>query len=345
MSISSSHGSALPHPLNHGHKHNVQLYVDDRHLVDVMGRYIGRSLAAGERGVVVATPKHRDGLTQQLVQQGFDLEGLTRQGRYTEFDAADTLSLFMAGGHIDDQHFHAGAQALLDEINRSGEDGPPGTRTCLFGEAVGLLWAAGKPEDALRFETLWNRVAEGEPISVLCAYPIMGFYSENDIEMFLRICSEHLQVSLSDKAHSDIALRANFKLRQDHPREDLTFHEAQLRFQQLVDAVKERSVFMIDTEGKISTWNTGAESIHGYAANEVIGRHISFLDEEENRSHETFKSKLATAVKRGSFVDECWRTRKDGSRFFATITITPARNESGDLIGYAETTRLSRTIH
>jgi PAS domain S-box-containing protein len=325
-------------PFAHVQEHSVQLYVDDCRLVNVISKYIGRALATGERGVVVATANHRDALSQQLCTQGFDLESLTREGLYMTFDAADTLNLFMANGHIDDQLFYTGAQTLLEQINQPSKRVP--TRTYVFGEAVALLWAAGKPEDAIRFETLWNRVVNGQPVSTLCAYPIMGFYSESDIEMFLRVCSEHWEVSLSEESYSDIARLS----RTGHQRfqEDLIAHEAELRFKQLIEAVKERCVFMMDRDGKISTWNPGSESMHGYAANEVVGRHASFLD---NKEDDKFASKLATAVQKGLFEDECWRTRKDGSRFFATIAISPARNQAGDLMGFAETVRLSRNIH
>jgi PAS domain S-box-containing protein len=338
MSASGTTNNFPPEPFTHAEEHSVQLYVDDCSLVNVLSRYIGRALAAGERGVVVATPNHRDGLSQQLRAQGFDLESLTRQGLYMTFDAADTLSSFMADGHIDDQLFCTGARTLLERINRPNEKPP--TRTYVFGEAVALLWAAGKPEDAIRFEALWNRVVNGQPVSTLCAYPIMGFYSESDIEMFLRVCSEHWRVALSDKTYSDTPRSS----RTDHQRfqDDLIAREAELRFKQLVEAVKERSVFMMDLDGKIITWNPGAESMHGYAANEVIGRHVSFLDDKEEGK---FASRLATAVERGSFEDENWRVRKNGSKFFATITISPARNESGNLIGFAETVRFSTKIH
>jgi PAS domain S-box-containing protein len=342
FSLSSS---LRPQTLNHANEHHVQLYVDDRHLINVLCRYIGRALATGERGVVVATPNHRDKLSQQLLTHGFDLESLTRQGQYMTFDAADTLNSFMAGGHIDEQLFHEGAQAILERINQFSKKAV--SRTCVFGEAVALLWAAGKPEDALRFENLWNRAVNGQPFSTLCAYPMMGFYSETDLDLFLRICSEHSRFSLSDKDYSDVGLpfAAQFPPEPREFKNNLISHEAELRFQLLVEAVKERAVFMIDLDGNISTWNPGAESMHGYAANEVVGRHVTFLDDKDDSHHDELKSKLATAIQKGLFEEEYWRTRKDGSRFFATFTITPTRNESGDLIGFAETIRLSRTIH
>jgi PAS domain S-box-containing protein len=338
--INTSSGSR-PEPRSHKNEHNVQLYVDDSHLIEVMSKYIGNALAGGERGVVVATSSHRRELSKQLASQGFDLKRLTRQGQYVTFDAAETLSLFTTQGRIDEQLFYPAAKTVFERLNQGSEE--PTARNYIFGEMVALLWAAGKPEEAIRLERLWNRLAESYPFSLVCAYPIMGFYSETDIELFVRTCGEHSRVSLSDKLYSDVDPSLSTQLGSDHGkfRRDLISHEAALRFQLLVEAIKDYAVFMIDLEGKISTWNPGAEAMHGYPANEVLGRHASFLDNEEN-SYDRFGSKIATAISKGLFREECWRKRKDGSKFLATFTLTPARNESGDLIGFAETVRVSR---
>jgi PAS domain S-box-containing protein len=341
MSTSTSSSGSRREFLNYGNEHNVQLYVDDSHLIDVMSKYIGRALAAGERGVVVATSNHRRDLSRQLANQGFDVKRLTRQGQYVTFDAAETLSLFMAKGHIDEQLFYPAAETMFERLTQSSEEAAP--RNCFFGEMVALLWAAGKPEEAIRLERLWNRLAESHSFSLVCAYPIMGFYSEMELELFIRACAEHSRLSLSDKLYSDVGPSLATQLASDP--EDFQKHlisrETELRFQLLVEAVKERAVFMIDLEGKISTWNPGAEAMHGYAANEVLGQSASFLDDEEN-SYDKLRSKFATAIQKGFVEEEYWRTRKDGSRFLATFTITPARNKSGDLTGFAETIRLSR---
>jgi PAS domain S-box-containing protein len=344
MSTTSIGSSSPREPISHANEHNVQLYVDDRHLINVLDRYIGGALAAGERGIVVATPNHRRELSKRLLIQGFDLESLTRQGQYVMFDAAETLGLFMAKGHIDEHMFYPGVKTVFERVNQfsNGAD----FQNFIFGEMVALLWAAGKPEDAIRFENLWNQLAKSVPFSLLCAYPIMGFYSESELELFVRVCGEHSRLSLSDKLYSDNGHSPAAQMPADRRdfQKDLISHEAELRFQLLVEAARERAVFMIDLDGKISTWNPGAESMHGYTAKEVIGRRASFLDNEEDSPYDKFKSKFATAIERGSFEEECWRTRKDGSSFLATFTITTARNESGDLIGFAETIRLSRKI-
>jgi PAS domain S-box-containing protein len=343
MRTASIRNGSVQESVNHSNEHNVQLYVDDRHLNDVLSEYIGRALAAGERGVVVATSNHRRELSRRLLTQKFDLKKLTRQGQCVMLDAAEILSLFMARGHIDEQLFPSGVKTVFERVNQFNQGTTQQTR--IFGEIVGLLWAAGKPEDAIRFETLWNCVAKDQSFSTLCAYPMMGFYNERDLELFVRICGEHSRLFLSNKVYNDAAPTAAPGPPDDSDfRKDLASHEADLRFQLLVEAAKERAVFMIDLDGRISSWNPGAESIHGYAANEVVGRRLSFLDNEEDRPHDGFASKLAAAIHKGPVEEEYWRTRKDGSRFLATFTISPATNESGKLIGFSETVRLSRKI-
>jgi PAS domain S-box-containing protein len=321
-------------------EHNVQLYADDRHLIDMAGQYIGRALSAGARGIVVATQNHRDELSKRLLAQGFDLASLATKAQYMMFDAAELLSLFMAGGHIDERLFASGAKAVFERVNQFGDGGT--SRICIFGEMVALLWAAGKLEDAILFERLWNQLAVSHTFTLLCAYPIMGFYSESDLELFLRICGEHSRISLSGKLYLDTDPESFTRFPPDDraSQKDLICHETHLRFQLLIKALKERSVFMTDLEGKIRTWNSGAESMYGYAAREVLGRHVSFLDNEEDNPDNRYKVRLATALQEGSFEERYWRTRKNGSRFFATFTITPAKNESGKIVGFAEATCL-----
>jgi PAS domain S-box-containing protein len=344
MGTINTSSSSRPRPLSHSTEHNLQLYVDDSHLISAMSKYIGRALARGERGIVVATSNHRRELSKQLVNQGFDLKMLTRQGQYVVFDAAETLSLFMARGHIDEQLFYPAAKTMFEQLNQYG-DGVVTPRNYIFGEMVALLWAAGKPEEAIRFERLWNRLRESYSFSLVCAYPIMGFYSETELELFVRACGEHSRLSLSDKIYSDVSPSIAAQLAPDPGdlQKDRISHETELRFQLLVEAVKERAVFMTDLEGSICTWNAGAEAMYGYSANEVLGRDISYLDNED-KSHDRLRSKLAAAIQTGLFEEEGWGTRKDGSKFPATVTITPARNESGDLIGFAQTILLLRKV-
>jgi PAS domain S-box-containing protein len=96
---------------------------------------------------------------------------------------------------------------------------------------------------------------------------------------------------------------------------------------------------MLDPEGRVSTWNSGAERIKGYTAPEIIGQHFSrFYPVEDLRAGKP-EMELKFAAEQGRIEDEGWRLRKDGSRFWANVTITALREHSGKLIGFAKVTR------
>ncbi len=105
----------------------------------------------------------------------------------------------------------------------------------------------------------------------------------------------------------------------------------------LVDSVKDYAIFVLDVEGRVRTWNSGAERIKGYTAREIVGRHFSvfYPIADEGR----WAAELATARDEGRFEEEGYRVRKDGTQFWASVVLTPLRDASGALIGYAKVTR------
>ncbi|HUP49466.1 MAG TPA: PAS domain S-box protein [Thermoanaerobaculia bacterium] len=110
-------------------------------------------------------------------------------------------------------------------------------------------------------------------------------------------------------------------------------------FQLLVSSVRDYAIFMLDPEGRIATWNSGAQRIKGYAPEEIIGRHFStFYSEEDVRSGKP-ERELVLAREQGSVEDEGWRVRKDGSRFWANVVITAVHDRRGELRGFAKVTR------
>jgi PAS domain S-box-containing protein len=115
--------------------------------------------------------------------------------------------------------------------------------------------------------------------------------------------------------------------------------DTEARFRLLVEAVKDYAIFMLDANGRVVTWNAGAERIKGYAAREIIGQHFSrFYEEDEVRAGKC-ERELEGAARDGRFEDEGWRLRKDGSRFWANVVITALRSPNGELIGFAKVTR------
>ncbi len=111
------------------------------------------------------------------------------------------------------------------------------------------------------------------------------------------------------------------------------------RFRLLVEGVKDYAIFMLDTEGRIATWNAGAERIKGYTAGEIIGQHFSRFYPKEVIDRGWPDEELKRAAAEGRFEDEGWRLRKDGSKFWASVVITALRDESGTLRGFAKVTR------
>ena len=106
------------------------------------------------------------------------------------------------------------------------------------------------------------------------------------------------------------------------------------QFRQLVDGVRDYAIFLLDTRGHIASWNQGAEQIKGYGAHEIIGRHFSVFYPPELVAQHWPEHELKLAGEEGRFEDEGWRVRKDGSRFWAAVTITALRNESGTAEGF-----------
>ncbi len=125
----------------------------------------------------------------------------------------------------------------------------------------------------------------------------------------------------------------------DQRRSEVALRRSEERSRLFVDAVQDYAIFMLDPEGCVSTWNTGAERIKGYKASEIIGQHFSrFYPEEDVRAGKP-AWELDVATKEGRFEDEGWRVRKDGSRFWANVIITPVRDSAGDLLGFTKVTR------
>jgi PAS domain S-box-containing protein len=120
-------------------------------------------------------------------------------------------------------------------------------------------------------------------------------------------------------------------------KEELRHTEEQFRL--LVDGVKDYAIFMLDQEGNVVSWNTGAELIKGYRADEILGHHFScFYPREDIESRKPAKE-LESAATNGRFEEEGWRLRKDGSRFWASVVITALRDETGNLRGFAKVSR------
>ena len=107
----------------------------------------------------------------------------------------------------------------------------------------------------------------------------------------------------------------------------------------LIDAVKDYAIYLLDADGKVATWNTGAQLFKGYRAEEIVGQHFSVFYTPEDRAVALPARALHTAATEGRFESEGWRVRKDGTRFWTHVVIDPVFDDDGMLMGYAKITR------
>jgi PAS domain S-box-containing protein len=115
--------------------------------------------------------------------------------------------------------------------------------------------------------------------------------------------------------------------------------QSEERFRLLVEAVEDYAIFMLDPDGHIASWNTGAQRSKGYTADEIIGQHFRVFYPPEVQASRHPEHELEAALRDGHYEEEGWRVRKDGSRFWANVLITPVYNEEGTHIGFTKVTR------
>ena len=111
------------------------------------------------------------------------------------------------------------------------------------------------------------------------------------------------------------------------------------RFHLLVDAVQDYALYLLDLRGFVLTWNPGAQACQGYTEADAVGRHFSIFFPPDEAAADTPDAILAVALHKGRYRGEGWRVRRDGSRFWAAVTVTPVRDGSDAHIGYANVTR------
>lgn len=115
--------------------------------------------------------------------------------------------------------------------------------------------------------------------------------------------------------------------------------ESETAYEHIVDSVKEYAMFMLSPQGIIKSWNRGAERIKGYKPDEIIGKHFSIFYGDAARESKHPEWELEQAIKNGSYSEEGWRIRKDGSQFWANVTITAIFDKAGNNVGFFKVTR------
>lgn len=125
----------------------------------------------------------------------------------------------------------------------------------------------------------------------------------------------------------------------ERKRAEAALRKSEQQFRLLVQGVTDYAIYMLDPDGRVNNWNSGAQHIKGYLPEEIIGRHFSMFYTEADRTRGEPERGLATAAREGRFENEGWRIRKDGTHFFAHIIIDAIRGDEGELIGFAKITR------
>jgi len=149
-------------------------------------------------------------------------------------------------------------------------------------------------------------------------------------------------VTITPERSEDGALEGFLKITRDlteRRRAEQSLKESEERFRLLIEGVRDYAIFALTPEGRVATWNTGAERIKGYKTEEVLGKPFSIFYTPEAIARGKPEWMLQAALEHGSVEDEDWRVRKDGRQFWANVTLTALRDEQGQLRGFAKITR------
>ncbi|HET8646914.1 MAG TPA: MEDS domain-containing protein [Vicinamibacteria bacterium] len=147
--------------------HIVQVYLEDRVLVEAVSLFAGAALGRAEAVVLIATPEHLARVERCLQNDGYEVDDLARWGQLVCLDAREALSRFMVDGMPDRALFRALLRDIVKSVQRSGR-----FKTIrAYGEMVNLLWRENLPA-AVCLEELWNEAIQEHSISLFCAYAL-----------------------------------------------------------------------------------------------------------------------------------------------------------------------------
>jgi len=172
--------------------HEILFYSDDVVLLDSLTRFIATALRAGNPAIVIATKSHLDCLHQALKAEGLDVDGASQQGTYIALDEAHSFYAIMVDGLPVPARFFATLGGLMEAATKAASAEHPRVSFC--GEGIGLLWAEGKTDAAIRLEQLCNDLAKKHEIDMLCLYPSSSSDGKEDQDSFKRVCEEHSAV-------------------------------------------------------------------------------------------------------------------------------------------------------
>ncbi|MBD2043413.1 PAS domain-containing sensor histidine kinase [Microcoleus sp. FACHB-672] len=147
------------------------------------------------------------------------------------------------------------------------------------------------------------------------------------------------KVPLHDASGKVIGILGTYEDITERKQMEEALQASEERFRLLVEGVKDYAIYLLDAQGYVSSWNTGAERIKGYYAHEIVGKHFSCFYEPKERQLGKPNQQLETCAATGRFESEGWRICKNGSRFWASATLSALRDEVGQLRGFAKVVR------
>lgn len=200
-------------------------------------------------------------------------------------------------------------------------------------EAIGMHFSRFYPED---------RIAQGWPEHELEVAAAQGRFEDEGLRVRKDGTTFHANViitALTDDAGNLIGFAKITRDLTERIRHEHALRASEERFRALIEDVADYAIFMLDPEGKVATWNAGAQRLTGYNEPEVLGAHMSLFYPQDAVKRRWPQYELEVASLEGRFEDEGWRVRKDGSRFWANVVISALRDDSGKLLGFVKITR------
>jgi PAS domain S-box-containing protein len=222
--------------------------------------------------------------------------------------------------------------------------------------------------DAEGFVTLWNRGAErltGWSAGEIVGQPFWRFFTPEDRSNRLperilasarvggrheaegwrvrkdgsRFWSNAILQRVADDSGTLLGFAEITRDRTERQAAQQALMESERRFRLLVDGIVDHAIYLLDASGIVTNWNSGAQRMKGWTADEIVGQHFSRFYTREERATGLPARVLDAAAREGRYEGEGWRLRKDGSRFWATVVVDAIRNSAGELEGFAKVTR------
>jgi DNA-binding NarL/FixJ family response regulator len=160
------------------HDHEMLFYSSEAVLMESLTRFVAKALGMGNPAIVIATKSHLDDLRERLISEQIDVDGASQRGTYIALDIAQAFSTLMTGAQLDSAGFLETIGSLAEAASAKATVEHP--RVAFCGEGIGLLWVAGRTDEAMRLEQLCNELSKTHELEMLCAYPLNNIQNEND---------------------------------------------------------------------------------------------------------------------------------------------------------------------